>query len=180
MAGFTRRAKLMGFTETITSSCDQVKWEQYGDVAPENVGRVWDDIKRDREFWVHVPPLCDAETFHRINALHYDAADVYFVTARVGMNVQAQTALWLLERGIDWPAVIITPNKGDTAAALRVTHAIDDKAGNAIYTGYAAPKCRSYILDRLCNQFDHEVVGGNVRRVKTVGEFLDDVEKEMM
>jgi len=56
------------------------------------------------------------------------------------------------------------------------THALDDKAGNALAIQYMAPGTKSYLLDAPYNQFDHEVVGSKVIRVKTVDTFLDDLE----
>lgn len=178
MTAFTRRAKTLGYTDTITGTAEQKTWETYGIVPREHVDGVWRDIKEDPQFWLNVPALISTTVFRWIDVLQ-EHADIYFATARVGATAKWQTAEWLARNGVSVPTVVITPNKGDTAAALRATHAIDDKAGNAIFTGYVAKKTRSYIIDRAYNQFDDSVVGGNVRRVQTVVEFLNDVEEAL-
>jgi 5'(3')-deoxyribonucleotidase len=177
MSAFTRRAKTLGNADKVTGTREQQTWEAYGVVDPKHVATVWQHIKTSDSFWSSVPPLVDREIFCRVNELQ-DSADIYFATARGGQDAKWQTIEWLADQGIANPTVVLTPNKGDTARALRATYAIDDKAGNAIYTAYAAPKTKSYIIDRVYNRFDHNVVGSPVIRVATVGEFLNDIEKE--
>ena len=87
---------------------------------------------------------------------------------------------WLEERHIYSPEVIVVPSaatKGNIAVGLNVQYSIDDKAGNAVYVQYHVPGIKSYIIDRKYNQFDAEVLGSKVKRVKAVDEFLDDIEK---
>lgn len=177
MTAFTRLAKAHGYADAVTGTDEQTVWEQYGSVPSEHVDKVWALIKADRGFWAGAPALIPPGTFRRIDDLQA-RYEVYFATARVGTNVKAQTTAWLQWRGVKYPTVVITPKKGETAHALNADYAIDDKAGNAIYTAYQSPKTASYIIDRPYNRFDHSTVGAKVRRVKTVDEFLDQIEQE--
>ena len=83
-----------------------------------------------------------------------------------------------MANGVENPAVIISGKKGEFAKVVGATHAIDDKAGNAVYLQYESPKKKSYLLDASYNQFDQKVLGTKVVRVATVDEFLDAVEAD--
>lgn len=144
------------------------RWDAYWDED------VWAQIKNSDDFWARVPLLANAHEMSRINDLCY-AADVYFVTNRPGRNVKFQTERWLRMKGIGSPTVVISAKKGEVAAAVRADVAIDDKAGNAVFTAYHSPRTRSFLLDAVYNQFDHGVLGSTVIRVKTVDAFLDEV-----
>lgn len=175
MTTYTTLAKEMGFTSTISGSLDQRVWEQYGDVPRDAVGRVWDRIKQSESFWLNCPALVDVNTFLRMTDMQVHH-DLYFVTARVGKRAKFQTQLWLEWHGIRRPSVVMSNKKGEVAKAISANYAIDDKAGNPIFTAYYSPKTRSYVIDRPYNKFDSDVVGGKVRRVATLDAFLDDVE----
>lgn len=177
MTAFTRLAQAHGYAERVSGTVEQEVWDTYGQVPREHVGKVWNLIRTDAGFWAGAPPLVDKATFQRIDDLQY-RAEVYFATARVGLNVKRQTIAWLEWRGVKNPTVVITPKKGEAALALNASYAIDDKAGNAIYTAYQAPACKSYVIDRPYNRFDHGMVGSKVYRVATVDQFLDNVERE--
>lgn len=175
MTAFTRLARDMGFTQNVSGTTEQKVWERYGDVPPEAVGRVWDRIKQSKDFWLHCDPLVDTNTFLRLADMT-EQHDLYFVTARVGKHAKRQTEVWLSWHGMSRPCVVISSRKGEIAKALDANYAIDDKAGNPIFTAYYSPKTRSYVIDRPYNKFDSDVVGGKVRRVATLDAFLDDVE----
>lgn len=146
-----------------------LKWDDYWN--PE----VWSVIRDDAFFWEGLPALASRAEFKRIDSLH-DQHDVYFVTHRVGKYPKAQTEHWLMSRGVSRPTVVVTKRKGEFAASVRATHAIEDKAGSAVYTAYQSPETRSYLLDKPYNQFDRDVLGSKVARVDSVSEFLDQVE----
>jgi uncharacterized HAD superfamily protein len=175
MTAYTRLAVQMGLAPEVSGTLDQTAWETYGAVPRENVSRVWDHIKQSMTFWHGAPPLIDKDTFNRLSDLEA-RHDIYYVTARVGIHAKYQTTKWLEHRGVREPTVVMSSKKGEIAAAIGAHYAIDDKAGNAIFTGYFAKKTHSYIIDRPYNQFDGGVTGSGVRRVATVGAFLDDME----
>jgi hypothetical protein len=152
-------------------------WDDYWDKD------VWRAIKSSPIFWQSLYTLVHPVCFTRINSLQA-TADVYFVTFREGVEVKRQTEAWLRRHGIDSPTVIVSAQKGEIAKGLNADYSIEDKAGNAVYIAYHARGCKSYLLDgdgsgdsRPCfNRFDHSVLGKHVRRVRTVDEFLDEVE----
>lgn len=136
---------------------------------------LWAVIRASETFWLTLPALVISSEFKRIGALA-ESEIVYFVTNRVGLKVKQQTEQWLSGYGVWHPTVIISASKGEAAKVLGADYAIDDKAGNAVAISYMSRSTRSYLLDRPRNQFDHNVLGNKVIRVKTVGAFLDAVE----
>jgi phosphoglycolate phosphatase-like HAD superfamily hydrolase len=161
--GYRSVQELLGRTPTT-----EPRWDAYLDE------QVWKFIKDSSTFWQHLPSLVHRTTALRIDSLHRDA-DVYFVTNRVGRGPKQQTETWLRHLGIFDPTVILSGRKGEMAAALGADFSIDDKAGNAVFMSYHSPKTKSYLLDAPYNQINHDVIGGTVRRVKSVDEFLNEV-----
>jgi hypothetical protein len=147
---------------------ESLNWDDY--YSPE----VWAEIRQSRYFWEDLPACVPDPVFRRINGL--GPSTVYFATNRVGVDVKTQTEHWLMARGIQRPTVVITAKKGEFAYAVGATHAIDDKAGNAVYTAYHSPRTMSYLLDRPYNRFDQSVLGTRVKRIDSVGLFLSVVE----
>lgn len=159
----------------VTGTHDHETWDEFPGLDKKVVNRTWEAIKGDIGFWNYLEPLATPEEFERIKYLD---ADVYFVTSRSnGLHVKDQTELWLLERRLSNPTVIITPDKGEACKIIGVTHALEDKAGNAVAIQYMSD-AKSYIIDRKYNRFDHNVIGTKVQRVQTVTEFLNKVEEE--
>ena len=139
---------------------------------------LWGYILRSSRFWAELPASVGLDTFRRINELQYDGHAVYFVTNRMGIEPKAQTYRWLRQHGIDSPTVVISARKGEFARAVRATHSIEDKAGNATHIAYHTEGATaSYLLDRPYNRFPHEALGSKVTRVNSVTEFLDRVEE---
>jgi uncharacterized HAD superfamily protein len=169
-SGYRSVQERMG--KTVTTS---TVWDDYWDKD------VWQEIKNS-QFWATLHPLVNEDTFKRINGLNA-YADVYFVTSRGGVNVKSQTSAWLQQHGIDSPSVIISSQKGEVAKAINADYSIEDKAGNACYIAYHAPRCRSYLLDgdgirqdRCNNRFESAVLGRSVKRVENVEGYLQEIE----
>jgi hypothetical protein len=139
--------------------------------------QLWNRIHDSQCFWSHLPSLLERKTWCRLRYFQDKGNLLYFVTGRTGIYVHLQTTKWLTDMGIYAPQVICISRKGEAARLLGAHYAIDDKAGNAIAISYMAPECKAYILDRPYNQFSSGVIGRKVQRVKTVEEFLSDVEK---
>jgi hypothetical protein len=148
---------------------ESTNWDDYYSAE------VWAEIKSYPYFWEDLGACVPESVFRRINALQ-PHTPVYFVTNRAGWIVKTQTENWLKARGVLHPTVVVTTRKGEFAHAVGATHAIDDKAGNAVYTTYQSPKTVSYLLDRPYNRFDQSVLGTKVKRIGSVTEFLDDIE----
>jgi len=137
---------------------------------------VWQEILRSRTYWRDIPSLVDRFVWRRICALEDSyLARMYFVTNRVGTDVKRQTEEWLELHGVLRPTVIIARRKGEVCAALGADFHLDDKAGNAVYVSYQSPDTASYLLDNARNQFNHDVIGSKVIRVKEVDVYLDAV-----
>lgn len=149
--------------------------ESYGYTADE-VSEVWADIKADRSFWHCIPAYPDT-----LKALHYlaDRAhygdDVYFITARPGVNAKEQTERWIADR-CPWmrPTVLISSHKGLCAQALNLDVYIDDRWENCLETASmhwkgAAPTCRTYLMNRPWNQENDASAHGIIRTDRVVG-----------
>lgn len=169
---------LADFSSAYDRTCAQLGIPAPGPDAPWDSKwneRVWDVIRTSLTWYATMPSLVTDVVFRRI---HYLGADhhVYFVTHRGGLDAKQQTEAWLEWRGIRRPTVIVTGKKGEFARCVGATFAIDDKAGNAVYTAYESPKTASYLIDRPYNRFDQTVLGTKVVRIASVEDFLDIVE----
>jgi hypothetical protein len=161
--GYDRLCRMLGLIPPGPEAPWDAKWDT----------DVWANIRSSVDFWMNLPALVPDAIFARIQRI---AEPVYFVTARPGTRTKWQTEEWLKDRGVYEPTVIVTGKKAEFAHAVGVTHAIDDKAGNAVAIQYMAPRTKSYLLDEPYNRFDHSVLGSKVIRVKQVGEFMAAVE----
>lgn len=175
--GFTTLAAGAGFLDHPYGTSLHPTWEFDPDVlSKDQEHRLWGLIKSSPSFWRELPLLADPLEMMNLGNLAM-GIPVYFVTARVGATAKWQTERWLHQHGIIHPTVIISKNKGEMARAVNATHLIDDKAGNVIATTWISPDTKSYIIDRPYNQVDPAVVGGKVRRVRTVGEWIEEIQK---
>jgi len=145
------------------------RWNQSND------HHVWLEIKKRPYFWASLEPLASESELHAIERLKFLAADVYFVTHRMGYDPKGQTEFWLRQYGISNPTVIVSGLKAEVARGIGATHCIDDKFGNAYMVSCHSRETKSYLLDAPYNQVDHEIVGGSVTRVSSVLKFLEEV-----
>lgn len=171
LGGYRRLQEQMGKPVTMSAT-----WDDYLDKD------VWREIKASPVFWSALGPLITEVDLVRIDRLQASRA-VYFSSSRAGLNVANQTKSWLMAQGISRPTVIISRNKGEVAKAINADFSIEDKAGNAVYIAYHAPRCRSFLLDgdgistdRCYNRFDSTVMGRRVERITSVTEYLEEIE----
>lgn len=153
-------------------------WDDLPPHVTEDMSRrVWQLIWRSQTFWEELSPLAAPEEFLRLCHLGRRHIPLYFVTSRVGATAKHQTEVWLGRHmpGVI-PTVIISHKKADAALAVGATHVLDDKLGNALAVYYNAPSAKVYLKDTSYNSLNPKLAGRGVRRVKTVGEFLADVE----
>lgn len=146
-------------------------WDDLTDIE------TWNAIKASTSFWYSLPALVNDSTLRNIQLLQERGNEIYFVTHRMGSFVKAQSQDWLSHHGIANPAVIVSGKKAEVARAIGATHAIDDKFGNAYFISCYSPETKSYLLDAPWNQADHSVVGGRVIRIKSVDDFLKEIEE---
>lgn len=176
--GFTQLAVAEGFMETVIKTTEQPSWD-FGQVLSEKQQKqLWTLIDHRGSWWESLQPLVPAETFERINKL-CDNDVVTFCTHRLaGMpHAQVQTQAWLMRHGIDIPNVVVSKRKGEVARALDIDYAIDDKPENAACIHWISDvrPTKSYILDRPYNH--NADLPRRIKRVLTVDEFLDDIER---
>lgn len=171
---FTERLHDADSSIEVRSTLNQPQWD-FDDAPVKVLKKVWAGVKADEAFWYNLRPLVSDVEMTMLFGLALEH-EPYFVTARPGTNVKRQTERWLKHHiGIGNPQVIVSPEKGEAARFLQAHYSIDDKAGNAVYVTYHSRQTQSYIVDRPYNRFDHSVVGSQVRRVATVGEFMAEV-----
>ena len=174
VAGFTALAhKEFGYGMYGTTS--QHTWD-FGHMSPTHVAALWGLIDVHPTFWRDLPTLISMGETGRLVDL-CASREVYFCTSRPGNRTREQTMEWLMRAGIDNPAVIVLPTlgtKGEIANAIGASYSIEDKAGNAVCIAYMS-EAKSYIIDRPYNQFNHDALGSKVKRIFSVGEYLDDI-----
>lgn len=180
IGSFTKKAHELGSGVLPYLTKHQEQWD-FNNMPRQVVRATWDWVAANKgEFWGNLAPAATAEEFARIEEMDraHSKYEVYFVTSRMDGG-KFWTEHWLRRQGISDPTVVICHRKAGFAQAVGIDASLDDKAGNAIALAYGfldAKKGTSYVLDRLYNRFDPEVVGSKVVRVETVGQFLDKVE----
>lgn len=149
-------------------------WEEYG-VEKEAWIQVLDAATITGELYESTPSEEDLSVIRRLWAL---GADHHFVTARGFFgnhpdHVRALTASWVEEhfRGFYY-SLSFSVSKGDNAVALQATHAIDDSLTN--YHAFEEAGVETYLMDRPWNR---STEGRSVRRVRSIAEFGDAIEK---
>lgn len=144
----------------------------------EEVSLTWKLIKESRTFWAGLwgyPETLDAMT--ALAARIYAGDDVYFITARPGIDAKKQTERWLLDR-FPWyspptPTVLISSRKDECVQALDLDIYIDDRWENAVDVGQCCPGCESYLLTRPWNDNKRVLTGHQVIRIDSVQAMLD-------
>lgn len=152
--------------------------EHYGYTADETT-TIWESIKADDAFWALLPEYADTrDLLERLWSMRWDH-DIYFITARPGVQAKQQTEHWLHHGGYDNPTVLITSHKGLAAQTLGLHAYVDDRWENAldaagVHWKGEAPKTRSFLLTRPWNAAN-DCAGTAVTRVHSVAAFLDAV-----
>lgn len=140
----------------------------------------WEAVKQSKDFWRNLAAYPETENvITRLWALQKHGHDVYFITNRMGVKPKRQTEDWLADYTPTlYPVqtVLVSAQKGMCAAALELTHYIDDKPSNCHDVVVKSPNTKTYMMDRSWNQ-GVEISG--VPRVKSVNAMLDAIEMEM-
>lgn len=155
-------------------------WAEFRGYGPDIMdfknGPVWNAIRKNETFWLNLGDFTRntaalAMMIHTLERKH----EVYFVTARQGIDVKRQTKLWLFEHlgyRDDRPTVLISGAKGDIAKALKFDAYIDDNFDNAMDVEVKSPSTTTYLLNKSYNAglgAGHE----HYIRVDSVGEMFD-------
>lgn len=149
-------------------------WDRAAGVTKEQEAEAWKHIKESVDFWYSLPVQPGAVEFLDTLAAKCPPEEVYFITQRMGMWVQDQTAQWL-EDHFGWraPSVIISGQKGSVCKTLGLDLYIDDKIENCMDVRDNAPMTHCYMMAQPWNK---EIPG--VPRLKTLSEFLDIIKSK--
>jgi hypothetical protein len=150
---------------------DKWYYEVDAGMQKSRTSEMWQEIKSTPDFWLNVPAYSDAPSFLRsLQDLEiFEDADVYFVTNRMGIAVKGQTENWLMQNGYNkFPTVLISQYKGLSAAALELTHYLDDKNENCTDVRDLSPKTKGYMLKRPYN-----IEQQGVPRIDSLQAFLE-------
>lgn len=156
----------------------QKLWSFRDVFSPEQISNAWEKLKSSDSFWRDLPPLQSPEVFDAIDELQL-SHHVLFVTARVSYkNAQEQTKLFLEDHGVMNPSVIVSPKKGEIAAAVAADYHVDDKPENVACVHWMADKqpCRSYFYEVEPNN-KGVWLPEKIRRIQSLSEFIEDVKE---
>lgn len=135
----------------------------------EDTKEVWRRIKASNSFWFERPPMPEFDAFRKwfkdpVNRQH----EIYFITARPGVNTKLQTENWFALHLDIVPTVLISDQKGMVCKALDINYYVDDKAENILDVGLKSPGTAAYLIDKAYNR--HMNPGGT--RIANLEEFL--------
>jgi hypothetical protein len=150
----------------------QLTWDFEDEFSPEQVDKVWDEIKRTKNFWMTLRPMPGTKY---LQYLRDKSAELFFITSRMdtaGMGVREQSC-WALRNwfGITYPTVIVVEKPGQKksiAQALELDSFIDDKRATIIDMHEAG--LRSYA--HLAPYNSSKPFPEGVLPVETLDEFL--------
>lgn len=135
---------------------------------------VWRTIKRDRNFWLSLPSMPQAdEAIKALDTLRIDGHDIYFITARSGVRAKWQSEVWLEERGMMCPTVILSEQKGACVNLLGLDAYIDDRDLNVndVMRTVRAKEMLTRVYWFDASYRDHPIEEG-VKTVKSVQDML--------
>jgi hypothetical protein len=103
--------------------------------------------------WYRLPELPEAQEV--LDALNWlvdaDVIDLYFITTRAGVRAKQQTEMWLYDRGIMTPTVLVTGNKVPVIEGLGLQFYLDDRLETITQASEAGLR-GVYLLDRPWNR----------------------------
>lgn len=148
-------------------------WPEARGYDSGTVAAVWQRIITSRNFWSRLEPLDGAGTLAMVMPHLKRHHDIYFVTARPGLDAKKQTEGWLALYVGGMPTVLISKHKGAVAAVLGLDAYIDDNLENCLGVAAQSPGTRCYLLDRRYNQDPMLCLPKSIIRVDSVGQMLD-------
>lgn len=154
--------------------------QQYGYNNHDHLNKTWDTITQSETFWYNLNPYPEAkEVIAQLAGRALWGDDVYFITTRPScglVSAKAQTEMWLeamIYDNLFVPTVLVTEKKGPIAAALDLTHFIDDKPENCEAV-YQDSKAKVFMLNRSWNR-DVSVSKG-ITRIDSVLTMLKELD----
>ncbi len=152
-------------------------WPEMRGYSPACMSEVWKVITGSHDFWMGLQELPGCSTLRLCILDLMRWHDVYFITSRPGKDAKWQSEQWLmLHLEIDRPTVLISSAKGLCAKALKLDCYIDDNADNVtdvVLQTDPGPMTRTYLLNASYNKAENMFIDSRVRRVYSLGQFLD-------
>ena len=128
-------------------------WYQHYGYPAVSVELARHNLYEDVTFWHKLDALPEAQEVLDVLAYCVDAdeIDLYFITQRGGCRVKQQTEMWLYDRGITTPTVLVTGDKVPVIQGLGLEFYIDDRL-DTMEAALAAGCPGIYLLDRPWNR----------------------------
>ena len=113
----------------------------------------WHALRESGNFWHRLPEYSNApKVLDQLETLSAtDAIDLYFITQRSGIWAKRQAEMWLYDRGIMTPTVLVTGNKIPVLKALGANFFLDDRL-DTVKAADKADLPGVYLLDRPWNR----------------------------
>lgn len=127
-------------------------WPEHFGYSKEEVGAAWKHIKNSHLFWHDLEALPEAYHFYEWLLDKGPLHELYFVTARPGLMVKAQTEQWFKRYFNEFVTVLISDQKGAIANALSLDYYVDDKLENIESVQLLSPGTQAFLIDRAYNR----------------------------
>ncbi len=151
--------------------------EHYG-YTGRQMRAVWKSIKEDATFWLRLGDYPETQgDIDYLQRLVNQGADLYFITARPGVNAKVQTETWLWDRGLISPTVLMSKHKGLCALALGLDVYMDDKWENVYDVLSEGTECAIALRDRPWNQpnLDRPTLHSDIARLHYLEGFVEQI-----
>ena len=144
-------------------------WPDDRGYTAKETSAVWERIKTNHAFWLGLGETPHCSTLRMMVLDLMRNHDLYYITARPGVDAKWQTEQWLRAHlFIDLPTVLISSEKGLCARALKLDVYIDDNWDNVEDVLERSPETRTYLLNRRYN-----AAFTTAKRVETLGQMFD-------
>jgi hypothetical protein len=128
-------------------------WDRHYGYPEEVCREARETAYNSDDFWYKLPEYPEARSI--LDALDWhvqaDNINLYFITTRSGARVKQQTEMWLIDRGILTPTVLVSDDKVPILKGLKLDVYVDDRVetiNEAFYDGVPGV----YLLNRPWNQ----------------------------
>ncbi len=147
-------------------------WNYSGEVPLAEIKRVLKEFETHPGMWRSLEPYKENKEALAKFLRTRNEVEVYYITARAGVDVLSETAIWLHIRGLLTARTTVIPiqpnhSKADVIEAIGCEYSVDDRDLNVL-TAAAIPRHHAYLLDRPWNR---RMKCKN--RVNTLQEFLE-------
>lgn len=143
-------------------------WSNFG-LSKGEIDAAWQYIRETPNFWIGVAPRMDARFLAEMPHVAK-----FFITSRfdtAGHAADWQTARWLeLHFAQEYPVVLCSTPKGETARVLKLDYFIDDRPENCLEVLAALPSCKVFLMDSTHNR---QFVDERIPRVGSFDEFSE-------